>query len=402
MSNKNPFAALEDISEPGSTPSKGKVEVKKPSVKDGETKTAATKPPTNLESQVKPTAKKQIIGDLPKEQVKKTTQPKEITKAKPVADSSSGSNNKGKGSVDTSFEQVKKVNGPTKKPQTTTTSTTNSTSVREPKINGGSVPLVGHRDIREDIEKNQHGQKLGFRDQRTGEPRLGHAKQRGRFHDHHLSGTGRGKEVKKGGAGAHSWGKATEIGLDETLEEGATETQMATEEDGAQEVQTGEDQGNGDSGENKGETPKVDDKKALRKKRKEEEKLMKKRMKKQGVTDSKMEKEVRLADLHLNDADPNQKTFEDYQRELLQKKQAVLSNVLKVIPTAKVEKQPIGTSKSGSSATATATKATVTAKDIFAASTDAFGRSSGGSRQRRGQTSSNQQVDPEKDFPQLK
>jgi len=72
--------------------------------------------------------------------------------------------------------------------RTTTTTTTNNNNYQRPRFNDRE------KVQRFDDKKNSTSGGDGERPQK-------------RFHDHHLSGTGRGKEFKKKGGGGHNWGK---------------------------------------------------------------------------------------------------------------------------------------------------------------------------------------------------
>jgi len=94
-----------------------------------------------------------------------------------------------------------------------------------------------------------------------------------RFHDHHLSGTGRGKEFKKKGGGGHNWGKDLDIStnsLDTSF--GKTSNATTTTDTPTTEHQQ---ENNNETTTTKEET-KVEDKATLRKRRKDQEKKIKK------------------------------------------------------------------------------------------------------------------------------
>jgi len=154
---------------------------------------------------------------------------------------------------------------------------------------------VPSKDIR---EKSEH-KKSEFRNERTGEPKQGNARGRGRFHDHHLSGTGTRGGFKKRGGGGHNWGTPKdELEVEKEVETATEETKEETKEEVVDPVNLSEDQ-----------------KKVLRKKRKEAEKKERKGVGKKD--DGKKEKsdELSIDQVKVVKVDPNQKTFEEYQKE---------------------------------------------------------------------------------------
>lgn len=306
MSSKNPFAALDESSE---APSK--------------------------------TTKVEKKTEAPKAQPKVQEKPKTVDAPKtdkPSGDKPKPKSDKPKESTQDGFEQVGKsqrggrargsdrgARGGSRGTRGTSTRGTRGGGFRSaPRVDTQSTVEesgVTGKDVRLDSEKHQIQNKGHFRDDRTGKPREGNAKGTGRFHDHHLSGTGTRGGFKKRGGGAHNWGT--------TKDQVEVETEVTLEKDGEESVEA----------EEKKEEAPVDpktlseqQKKDLRKKRKEQEKKARKGVGKKEV--EKKSDELSVDQVKVTKVDPSQKTFEQYQKEVEEKKKAAVQGLAKVLPNA--------------------------------------------------------------------
>jgi len=168
--------------------------------------------------------------------------------------------------------------------------------------------------VREDQEKDAHSGTHHFRSDRTGEPKEGY-RVGGRYHDHHLSGTGLRGGMKKRGGGGHNWGTNKDL-IEESISPGTKK------EDVEEKV------------EEKVEVPPAprDEKKEKRKARKEQEKRAKKGQK---VVEKKSD-EISIDLVKSSIVDPNAMSLDDYKRVLEEKRKA--STLLKNVEEKKEEK----------------------------------------------------------------
>lgn len=286
----NPFAALEEVSEGSSNQSKKqekKTEQPKttPKVQEKPKETTQEKP----KPKPKPQTDKPVSGVTQDgfEQVGKTQRGGRPQRGQSERGRGSGRGGRG-GDRGTRGSSRGGRGGFTKPPRTDS--------------NTGSEQTVV-KDVREDQEK--HVKKGEFRNERTGEPRQGNARGRGRFHDHHLSGTGTRGGMKKRGGGGHNWGTPKDDQVEVATEkevEVATETTEEKKEEVIDPKNMTEEQ-----------------KKAFRKKRKEAEKTQRKGVKKDDKSTEKSD-ELSIDQVKVTKVDPTQKTFEEYQKEKMKSK----------------------------------------------------------------------------------
>jgi len=336
----NPFAALDEVSEGSSNVSK-KQEKK---VEQPKTTQKTTEKPKEVSTE-KPKPKPKVVSEKPIGVTQDGFE--QVAKSQRGGRPQRGSSERGRGSSERGRggdrgsgrgrgtsrggrggDRGNSRGGFTKPPRTDS--------------NTGSEETVS-KDVREDKEK--HIKKTGFRNERTGEPREGHARGRGRFHDHHLSGTGTRGGFKKRGGGGHNWGTSTgDVEVEVAKEvEVATEGTEEKKEEVVDPVTLSEDQ-----------------KKVLRRKRKEAEKKERKGVKKDDSKDTKSD-ELSIDQVKVTKVDPNQKTFEEYQKEKNSKKAPTTEKKeeVKVVKTGAIDLKDLfktSDKKKATTSTTTGTK----------------------------------------------
>ena len=179
-----------------------------------------------------------------------------------------------------------------------------------------TTKVVGKKDIRDDQKDIHHKRPKAF----------GNATRKQRDHDHHVSGTGGKKnDVKKGGAGKGNWGKPVESEV-----EALVETKTEEEEVVEKVVEKAKDL--------KDMSP--EEKKAFRKQKREQEKLARKPKKEDKKDAQSNPNDITYDSLSAVKEDPNAQTFEEYQKQLKQKKQELKGEtVVEETETKKVEKK---------------------------------------------------------------
>jgi len=280
----NPFAALDDVSEG--------------SVKKTEKKTETKVQPKPQEKKV--TAP--VTSDKPKQPKPKTEKTVSVTqdgfeqvgKTQRGGRPQRGSSDRGRGGDRGSFRGSRGGDRGSSRGTRGDRGSSRGGFTRPPRTdsNTGSEETPS-KDIRE-----KHDHKKGeFRNERTGEPKQGNARGRGRFHDHHLSGTGTRGGFKKRGGGGHNWGTPKDDVVEEPV---ATET---TQDEPKEEVVVDP------------LTLSEDQKKAARKKRKDAEKKERKGTGKKDDDKKEKSDELSIDQVKVLKVDPTQKTFEEYQKE---------------------------------------------------------------------------------------
>jgi hypothetical protein len=278
------------------------------------------------------------------------------------------------------FEQVSKV-GRGGRPQRGTSDRGTRGSTRGPSTRGfsrggrgGSRPP---RTDSNDLNSTEEGVKEP-RKERTGPPKEG-TRGRGRFHDHHLSGTGTRGGFKKRGGGGHNWGTIKDE-VEASTTEG--EVSLAEKTDVPQEEKVVEVVDPKTLSENQ--------KKALRKKRKDDEKKERKNLGKKS--EEKVADELTVDQVKVVKTDPNQKSLAEYQKELDEKKKSTLVKIGKA-PEEKKETKVVATEKKDDK------KSPLDVNDLFKGGKKSSGNKKEEAPKKGGKTP---KVTDQKDFPQLK
>jgi len=270
-------------------------------------KVTKTNPKVEEKKKVEKKEEKKVLEEKPKEK----TQQKVVSQPKTSQD--------GDG-----FEEVHKSTRGGRPQQTTRGQSTRGGRGGVRGGRGNSKPFVPRVDSNTGTENVVHKDNRDHKTEKS--ERKDHQVQgelkkggRGRYHDHHLSGTGTRGGFKKRGAGGNNWGTQKDD------LESQTETHNETDHK--------EDKSDQNTEKKVEVVDPLKEKKDARKKRKDDEK---KARKGKGLKTEEKKDDQLSVDLVKSKVDPNAKTLEQYQKEQEEKKRKTLGST---VPTEKKEEK---------------------------------------------------------------